>query len=214
MEARRWGALLLSGGVAVVVTLLALAAAGPGPGADQGAEAGADAAQGDPPAGVPGALSAEPPGPLALGALTLGDEFADALATLGPPDRQQPDLGGTSHVWTVGRAELLVTVWDHGPEELAGLYIDVAEGSGVEARAWGGIVIGRSTVDDVLAAWGPGVPASDPWSDYAVRYTRCLGVAPVVVKFGSGADGPDDVVTTARIAVADAAPGTEGCTPA
>jgi hypothetical protein len=208
---------LLAGGVAVAIAALALCAAGSGP--DPAVEAGEESpAFGGTPAGVPGAevlLAADPPGPLALGALALGDGFAEAVAPLGPSDRRQPDLGGTTHVWELGRGgELLVTVWDDGPAEIAGLYVDVPAASDVEARVGGGIVIGRSTVAEVREAWGPGVPATDTWSDYAVRYTRCLDGAPVVVKFGSGTDGPDDIVRAARIAVADAEPATGDCTPA
>jgi hypothetical protein len=82
-------------------------------------------------------------------------------------------------------------------------------------------VIGRSSLRDVVSAWGDGfATAADPFDDYAVRYVECVGSLPVVVKFDQaardhlGVPGAvlwDEPVTRVLIAYADEPAGSEGC---
>jgi hypothetical protein len=155
----------------------------------------------------------------ALGFLELDDPLATARAELGPPHEQQPDINATTaHIWRLpGGAEFVAVAYpsEAGEGDVVGLAVDVPAGSAVRFAAYAGVVIGRSTPAEIARAWGPDFDRSDsPADDYVLRYIRCVGGWPVVVKFDQAEDGGSwdgAPVTRALIAYSDDDPTAGGC---
>lgn len=192
-----------------------------------GAEASADAAAG--PAGperlfsVDGRLPPEAPDRrTAIGFLRLDDPLDAAVDVLGPPERVEPDIDATrTHTWQLpGDAVLAVTAGEQPPERITGLYARVPPGSPVRLPLYGGVLPGQSTLADVIEHWGEGyATGTHPGDDFALRYVRCSGPFPVVVKFDSAEQSRSmqagvaggETLASVLVAYADADPGSEGC---
>ena len=171
--------------------------------------------------GVPTAFPATP---LGVAFLTLDDPFTEAPASLGPPASTFPDIGGTASTWFLGDARLTVGAWGEGDRlTVSSLHVGVPAGSPVRVSAFGA-VIGKSTLAEVVAAWGDRyTAATSPYDDYVVSYVECAGPYPVVVKFdqvtatdatfrpGPGSPLWDQPVTSVFVAFADERPGGGGC---
>lgn len=160
-------------------------------------------------------LSATPAHRTGLAFLHLDDRLEEAVAVLGPPDRQEPDINATStSTWVVAPAsEFAVTGDDHG---VTGLAARVPVDSPVRVGAHAGVVIGESTPAQVAESWGDDHDVtSHAGEDFVLRYIECVGPFPVVIKFDQDtADGGiawDEPVTSVFISYADAEPGTNGC---
>jgi hypothetical protein len=161
---------------------------------------------------------------LGLGFLALDDPLARAVETLGPAAATEPDIIGTAHEWNLpGGAVLTISTWDD-TQEIGSLHAVVPTSSPTRLGAFGGIVLGQSSLRGVVAAWGDDfTSATSPVDDYVVRYIECVGEHPVIVKFGQTATTDvgsalapesrqwDDPVTSLLIAVADEPPGSSGC---
>jgi hypothetical protein len=161
---------------------------------------------------------------LGLGFLALDDPLARAVETLGSAAATEPDIIGTAHMWNLpGGAVLTISTWDD-TQEIGSLHAVVPTSSPTRLSAFGGIVLGQSSLRDAVAAWGGDfTSATSPVDDYVVRYIECVGEHPVVVKFGQTAttdDGSalapgspqwDEPVTALLIAFADEPPGSSGC---
>lgn len=161
---------------------------------------------------------------LAIGFLTLDDPSRKAGDVLGPPDSTEPDILGTAYTWALpGGSSLLVSIWDD-TQQVNGVRAFAPTESPVRFSAFGGVVVGSSTLRQVVVAWGAGyVAASHPEDDFAVSYVECLGPYPVIIKFDQLARTGDDYmpvpgsplwnmpVTTLLVAYADEPPGASGC---
>jgi hypothetical protein len=161
---------------------------------------------------------------LGLAFLALDEPLTWAAEALGPAAATEPDIFGTARTWNLpGGAVLTISTWDD-TQEIAGLHAVVPSPSPTRLSAFGGIVVGQSSLRDVVAAWGDDfASATSPFDDYVVRYVECAGKHPVVVKFNqSAATDPgaaldpeslhwDDPVTSLLIAFADEPPGSSGC---
>lgn len=170
-----------------------------------------------------GKPTAFPDSRLGLGAFSLDGPVAPVAALLGEPTGRQHDLGGSMATWSLpGGASFHVTTWQ-GTDRIAALQAEVPPGSRVAVAAFGGVVVGRSSLSEVVSAWGLGYSAATSRSDdYAVSYVECVGPLPVVVKFDQAARSSarssalgtvlwDAPVTRMLIAYADEAPGSDGC---
>lgn len=161
---------------------------------------------------------------LAIGFLTLDDPIREAGDVLGPPDSTEPDILGTAYAWALpGGASLLVSIGDD-TQQVNGVRVFAPSESPVRFSAFGGVVVGTSTLRQVVAAWGTGyVAATHPEDDFAVSYVKCIGPYPVIIKFDQLARTGDTYtplpgsplwnmpVTTLLVAYADEPPGTSGC---
>lgn len=135
--------------------------------------------------------------PLRVGPVALDDPIEGVLEVLGPPMSTEPDLFGTAHVWPLpGRAELVVTAWDEEPRTVSGVTAKVPEGSPVRISVGREVVLGKSTLNEVVGRWGPTEEPAEDGSDHVALYTSCIGPAPVVVKFDQDAAGPPGGVRT------------------
>jgi hypothetical protein len=161
---------------------------------------------------------------LAIGFLQLNQPIERAAAVLGPSTTTGPDVMGPAFTWALpGGAALTVSADAGRPQSINGLYVEVPRGSPTRFAAYGDVVIGRSTLADVVDAWGPGYArTSSPFDDFVVRYVACVGSAPVVIKFDQGRRtdlrsriAPDlqweQPVTSLLVAYADEPPGSAGC---
>lgn len=166
-----------------------------------------------------------PPTRLALGFLALDGSADAAWRAWGPPDASGDDIFGPSSSWSfVGGAEVGVGT-SIGTGQVYGVWARVPVGGGLRVGAFGGLVLGRSTVADVVRAWGPGFdPARSVLDDYVIRYVMCVGPEPVVAKFDAAGKKPELLpvtsadpaaevlrVTSALVAYADEPPGSSGC---
>lgn len=161
------------------------------------------------------AFAATPTRRTGLAFLTLDDPLERAVSTLGPPDRQAPDINATlTHTWELAPgAQLDVTADDRG---ITGLAARVPADPPVRVAGHAGIVIGESTPAEITDRWaGDYDVARHPDEDFVLRYIDCAGPFPVVIKFDQDTGGPevqwDEPVTWVLIAYADAEPGTAGC---
>ncbi|MFP5377772.1 MAG: hypothetical protein ACLGIO_13470 [Acidimicrobiia bacterium] len=142
-----------------------------------------------------GGTPATPASRLGVAFLALGQPFEDALAALGPPASTFPDIGGTASTWPLGDARLTVSAWGDD-RSIAALNASVPAGSPVRIGAFG-VVIGRSTLSEVVEAWGGGfTPATSAFDDHVVSYVECAGPAPVVVKFDQAAATEEEFAPT------------------
>lgn len=160
---------------------------------------------------------------LRLGPFMLDQPLQEVVAVLGAPTSGAPDMLGTAHTWVLPTGGLFtVSVWDD-TGQVSGLYAELPVGSPVVVEAFGGVVLGASTLRDVVGAWGGDYqPTTSPWDDFVVSYVECVGPFPVVVKFDQGgrqdegkrrtaSDDWEQPVTSALIAYADEPPGGAGC---
>lgn len=150
-----------------------------------------------------------------LAFLTLDDPLERAVSTLGPPDRQAPDMNAAlTHTWELAPgAELNVTADDEG---IIGLAARMPANPPIRIAAHGGIIIGESTPAEITERWGDGHEiAPHPGEDFVLRYIECAGPFPVVIKFDQHTTPAEahwnEPVTSVLIAYADAEPGTAGC---
>jgi hypothetical protein len=161
---------------------------------------------------------------LGLAFLTLDDPLARALDVLGPPTFTEPDIFGTAHSWSLpGGARLTVGAGDD-THTIDGLYAFVPIESSTRLGVFGQVVIGQSSLRELVSGWGGAFSAAtSPFDDYVVRYDGCVGRSPIVVKFDQVAANDIDFapvpisglwdapVTSVLIAYADEPPGSGGC---
>lgn len=170
--------------------------------------------------GVP---QAYPDTRLAVGFLTLDDPLQRAIDVLGPPPSTGPDIFGTAYTWALPGGAFLLVSADDGMS-IGGVVVVAPSESPVRFSAFGGVVVGSSSLRNVVAAWGPGyVSAAHPEDDFSISYVACVGLYPVIVKFdqqartqhtyapASGSRLWDAPVTSLLVAYADEPPGSEGC---
>jgi hypothetical protein len=168
--------------------------------------------------------SAFPATKLGLAFLALDEPLARAVDALGAPMSAEPDIFGTARSWDLpGGARLTVSAWDD-TRTINGLYASAPAASSVRVAAFGSIVIGQSSLREVVAAWGGAfTAATSPFDDYVVRYGECVGPYPVVIKFDQATTSDvrfaptpasplwDEPVTSVLIAYADEPAGSAGC---
>lgn len=161
---------------------------------------------------------------LAIGFLALDDYLPKALQALGDQAWSEPDIFGTAYTWAFpDGGYLLVSAWDDTRRVNGVVAVAPAE-SPVRFSAFGGVVVGASSLREVVTAWGTDYQmASYPYEDFSVSYVECVGPYPVVVKFDQlarteDAHSPlpgsplwDMPVTGLMIAYADEPSGSSGC---
>jgi hypothetical protein len=150
----------------------------------------------------------------ALGPIALDGDLDHVVARLGPPQRQELDFGGTGHRWELEGGAVLFVVADDDASTVQAVELTVPAGSPVRGALDEGLVVGSSTVDDVVRAWGPPDARGSEVDDFALRYVTCIGPMPIVLKLDSFERdaGGAARVERALVAYADEAPGTSGCT--
>lgn len=157
-----------------------------------------------------------------VGFVHLGDPVEEVHAELAEPDAIEPDVSGWMHRWDLaGGAEFGVSTWEDDTYEVAGLSAVVPDGSDVTMALYGGVVLGESTVGEIVEAFGPDAePSTHEHDDYVVQYVGCIGAFPVIVKIdAAGADeqgllGPaafDLPATRILTGFVDGPPGQLGC---
>jgi hypothetical protein len=211
LPARQAVVLIVGGGVLVLVLLTVVRVAG-GPFALTG---GSDAVGQPAPGSGEEALAATPTDRTGLAFLALDDPLERAEDILGPADERAPDMyASTRHIWALPDGATFEVIADE--QGVLGLYAHAPVGTTARLHAYGGVQLGASTPEDVVAAWGEGydLPLHDS-EDYVLRYIVCQGAFPVVVKFDQDGAAPDvrwdEPVTSVFVAYADAEPGTAGC---
>jgi hypothetical protein len=160
---------------------------------------------------------------LGLASFELDQRIEAASERFGPPATSHHELASTASTWFLDQgAVLTITAWDD-TNTINALHAYVPTAGALTLDAFGGIIIGKSTVADVIAAWGPpSAERTSPYDDFVVVYAACRAGVPVVVKFDQAAaagraSGPtgdatllSQPVTSMLVAYAEAS-GTGGC---
>jgi hypothetical protein len=162
--------------------------------------------------------SSFPASKLGLAFLSLDEPIDRAVDALGPPTSTQAGIFGIARTWRLPDGARLTVSSREGPGTIYGLFAFVPPDSPVRLGAFGHVVVGRSSLREVVAAWGGGFASSaSPSDDYVVSYVECVGPSPIVVKFDQvAAAGPprwDEPVTSILVAYADEPAGSAGCSP-
>lgn len=145
-------------------------------------------------------VDARPDGRLALGDLAVEGRFAPVAEALGRADATGEDIDGTSHTWALKGLRLTVEESDGA---IAGIAAEVTGPTG-RARLAEGVVLGRTTLDELESRWGrPSRASVVAQDDFVAAYDTCRGGAPYVVKFDQAAMGRDLPVTSVVLGRAD-----------
>ena len=161
---------------------------------------------------------------LGLASFELDQRIEAASERFGPPATRHHDVASTASTWFLDEgAVLTITAWDE-TNTINALHAYVPTVGALTLDAFGGIVIGKSTLGDVIAAWGPPfAERTSQYDDFVVLYSACRSGLPVVVKFdqaaaAGAAAGPTldaallgQPVTSMLVAYAEASATTGGC---
>lgn len=148
------------------------------------------------------ALEAAPAQRLAVGAVALDGATAGVRDRLGRADHTGPDIDGRALTWQLDGVELTVT--DRGGR-IAAVGATIV-GSGLRPQLDNGVVLGQSTLAQVLARWGePTRRDAEASDDFVVAYDTCREGAPIVIKLdqADGRHGLDHPVTSVLLGYAD-----------
>ena len=145
-------------------------------------------------------LVARPDGRLAVGDLSVERRFAPVVRALGPADTTGADIDGTAHTWALDGVRLTVTESDGA---IAAVAAEITGAAG-RARLAHGVLLGRTTLEQLEARWGPPSRSSNAATDdFVATYDTCRGRTPYLVKFDQAAIGRDRPVTSVLLGRAD-----------
>lgn len=151
---------------------------------------------------VPAALAWSPRTLGAIGSIRLGDQLSTVLAGLGPATSESGLAIGTRLRWEF-EGDVVVLVETSGGLAPTVLLIEASVDDGVVGPSLAfGLTLGRSSIADVVARWGPPATTGIPVAS-AIAYDTCAGLAAARVVLDAGDTDPhlDPIVRHVEVSV-------------